>query len=361
MTTQDAVSTSLGAVPRILLATDGTLTHILEAYAAEPVHLVKLSSTPVTDGSVRASLGLDEGERAVRRVILLRGTKSDITFVHAESVVMLDRLPALVARGLQETDTPIGKLLFSCRAETLRELIGVGEERNAEVAQHLGLDHSEPLAARTYRILSGGRPVARITERFPTASWPDTCAPGGEEVGDEDLGVIPRILLATDGTIVHIVEAYAGEPVDPVRLSRNSGTADEVAGMLRPGVQPGERAMRRFGLLRGQRSGRVFVHGDSLLLLDRLPEAVAEDLQRAGGNLLRVLIAHGVGSFRETILEEEGFDQQLAATFDVDPGAPLVFRTFQVVVGGRPVGWITESFPKDGFTALGAAPDGGPT
>lgn len=165
---------SLGVVPRILLATDGTLTHILEAYAAEPVYLVKLFHASVDDRAERERLGLDDDERALRRIILLRGTKSDATFVYADSVVMLDRLPSMVAEGLVETDTPIGKLLFSCRAETFREIIAMGEEREPGVAAHFGIGSSDPLVFRTYQIVFDGRPVTRITEKFPRASFPDT-------------------------------------------------------------------------------------------------------------------------------------------------------------------------------------------
>jgi len=154
---------ALGLVPRILLLTDGTLTHILEAYAAEPIHLVKLGHSLVTGRSVAGGGG---GERVLRRTILLRGTKTDATFVHADSVVMLDRLPHEVARGLLETDTPIGKLLFSCRAETCREMVDMGEARDPEVASHFGPGHHE-LLFRTYQLVYGGRPVATITEKFP--------------------------------------------------------------------------------------------------------------------------------------------------------------------------------------------------
>jgi len=163
---------TLRTVPRILLTADGTLTHILEAYAAEPVYLVKLHHALVADPSVRLAAGLDERERALRRVILLRGTKSDTTFIYADSVVMLDRLPAVVTEGLLETDTPIGKLLFSCRAETFREIIGMGEEQDPDIAAHFGIPGREPLLSRTYQIVFEDRPVARITEKFPKASFP---------------------------------------------------------------------------------------------------------------------------------------------------------------------------------------------
>ena len=165
---------SLGVVPRILLATDGTLTHILEAYAAEKVCVVKLSHAPVTDRSVRERYGLDDRERGLRRVVLLRGCRSSTTFVYADSVVMLDRLPATVADGLLRTDQPIGKLLYFSGAETFREILAMGDERDPTVAAHFGVSEDEPLVSRTYQIVYDRRPIARITEKFPKASFPDT-------------------------------------------------------------------------------------------------------------------------------------------------------------------------------------------
>lgn len=164
----------LGVMPRILLATDGTLTHILEAYTAESVSLVKLSHDLLTDPVLRATCGLDDHERALRRIILLRGSISGATFVYADSVVMLDRLPDLVADGLQDTDTPIGKLLFSCRAETFREILAFNEGQDPRIAAHFGVDRSEVLVSRTYQIVLEGKAIARIVETFPKTAFPAT-------------------------------------------------------------------------------------------------------------------------------------------------------------------------------------------
>lgn len=169
----------LDVVPRILLTTDGTLTHILEAYADEQVYLVKLDHHAVTESADRADYDLVGRERAVRRIILLRGANSDTAYLFADSVVMLDRLPPPVAAGLLETDTPIGKLLFSCRAETFRRITEIGEEHDPAVAAHFDRRADEPLVYRTYQIVLDGQPVACITEKFPKASFPSvgTSAP----------------------------------------------------------------------------------------------------------------------------------------------------------------------------------------
>jgi chorismate-pyruvate lyase len=165
---------SLDVIPRILLTTDGTLTHILEAYAAERVYLVKLAHAFVTDPAARAEFDLVGRERAVRRVILLRGDTSDTPYLFADSVVMLDRLPPLVAAGLLDTDTPIGKLLFSSRAETFRRITELGEEHDPGVAAHFDMHRGQPLVYRTYQIVLDGRPIACIKEKFPKASFQST-------------------------------------------------------------------------------------------------------------------------------------------------------------------------------------------
>ena len=162
---------SLSMVQRVLLVTDGTLTHILEAYADERMELAKLQHALVIDPVKRAEFGLEGDERGLRRVIVLCGSLSRMTYVYAESVVMLDRLPESVADGLLNTGTPIGKLLWKARAETLREITGMWQEEAGEVACHFGIAESDPVLSRSYQIVAGGRPIVLITEKFPRSAF----------------------------------------------------------------------------------------------------------------------------------------------------------------------------------------------
>lgn len=168
----DPALDDIGTVQRLLLATDGTLTHILEAYLGERVCLVKLRNALLTDPAERGRHELDEDERALRRVILLQGSRTGATFVFADSLVMLDRVDPLVASGLLETDTPIGKLLWRCRAETFREITDVWQRRDGAIAAHFGLPGTDPLVSRKYQIVEHGRPIAIITETFPKLGFP---------------------------------------------------------------------------------------------------------------------------------------------------------------------------------------------
>ncbi len=163
------------------------------------------------------------------------------------------------------------------------------------------------------------------------------------------LGLIPRILFATDGAISHILEASAGEQVDLTRMT--SAAVTDPAERLEVGLVGDERGLRRRSLLRGRQTGRVFVHSESVVFLDRLPPAVADELVETGTSLLKLLTGRRIGTFRESIAEWEGTSPQIAACFGIDPDQVHVARTYQIVVQGQPVARVTESFPKLRFSS----------
>lgn len=163
------------------------------------------------------------------------------------------------------------------------------------------------------------------------------------------LGLLPRILFATDGAISHIIEAYVGERIDLTRIT--SGPVTDPAERLGVGLVGAERGLRRRSLLRGRRTGRVFVHSESVVFLDRLPSQVADELVETGTSLLKLLTSCRIGTFRESIAEWEGTDSEIAACFGIDVSEIHVARTYQIVVQGRPVARVTESFPKFQFSS----------
>ena len=170
-----------------------------------------------------------------------------------------------------------------------------------------------------------------------------------------DLSLVPRILLATDGGITHILEAYAGEQIDLVRLAISTVLDPSERRHLGMGAE--ERALQRVSVLRGRTSGRGFVHAESLLALDRLPEQAANELEQTGASLLTLLAKNRIGTFRETVAEWEGLDRQISGRLGRSTTERLLGRTYQIVSGGRPLAWVTEHFPKAGFPSLAGGPD----
>lgn len=160
------MSPPLTRFQRVLLGIDGTVTNILEAYAGEPVEVIKLVQAFGTAGPGDADL-LVSGGRVLRRRVLLRGRTSGNSLLYAEAVVVADRVSPSLLDGMLETDKPIGVLLKENRSETFREILRVDREPAGRTAVHFGIEPSAELIWRTYRIIMGNQPVILITEKFP--------------------------------------------------------------------------------------------------------------------------------------------------------------------------------------------------
>ena len=152
----------------MLLGTDGTVTHILEAYAEEPIDVVKVLQEVAVADDLDAALNLPSEEKVLRRHVVLRGRQTGRHLLYAEAVVAVGRIEPAVLDGLLATDKPIGVLLAEHRTETFREILRVGREPAGTVGAYFGLDPAATLVFRTYVIVAGGRPLIQITEKFPT-------------------------------------------------------------------------------------------------------------------------------------------------------------------------------------------------
>lgn len=158
---------ALSRFQRALLVIDGTVTKFIEAYTMEPVDVTRL-------GQERHALSEDDvwlqapaASVVARREVVLRGRYSGTLYAHAISLIAIDRLPADVQRELEVDGGSIGRILLGNRAETRREILWCGREHtttSTEAGRHL---IGPECLVRTYRVISGGRPITLITERFP--------------------------------------------------------------------------------------------------------------------------------------------------------------------------------------------------
>ena len=89
--------------------------------------------------------------------------------------------------------------------------------------------------------------------------------------------------------------------------------------------------MCRAILLRGALSGRDYVHAESRVATDRLPEAFRRGLIESGEPMGRLWVSHRLETFKEL----------LNMRLDGD----MLRRRYRVLSGGRPVMVIAESFP----------------
>jgi len=160
---------SLSLLQRVLLASDGTVTDIVETAFLEPIRLVNLSQEPSL--AKAPDLEIDGDESVMRREVLLQGAESGRNYVYAESFIAMERLPAALREGLLRADTPIGRLWAAQKMETRKELIRIWQEpADSGPAHHFGDAALQGLLARAYRVFSGGRPIMVISEYFPVAT-----------------------------------------------------------------------------------------------------------------------------------------------------------------------------------------------
>jgi len=181
---------ALSPVLRTLLTTDGTVTETLAALYGEEVGVRVLSqgfaarsegeapeldATPDTRAAGPGVAGPRvAGPRELDRTIVLVGAESGRAYAAARSRIVPDALPAGLQAGLLERREPLGKLMLEHRLETFREVVACGRCPAAAApglegvaADALGMRPDAPVAWRTYRVISGGRPVMSITEVFP--------------------------------------------------------------------------------------------------------------------------------------------------------------------------------------------------
>lgn len=159
----------LSTFQRILLTTDGTLTHILEAYLYEQIQVVKLSENLTNLTQDIKIMDLPKGTEVIARKILLRGKISRRNFLYAESILVPERLETKFRDELLKTKTPIGKIWLEHRVETFKEIIDSGKESNNFLANYFGVEAPADFFFRTYCVYSHRKASMMITEKFPAS------------------------------------------------------------------------------------------------------------------------------------------------------------------------------------------------
>lgn len=158
---------ALSTFQRILLTTDGTVTDILESYLFEQIRVIKLSEKLVSLDRELPSMDLKEGTEVIVRKVLLQGKISRKNAIYAESIVVPGNMEEKFRRALLETKVPIGKIWFEQKVETFKEILDSKKELAGDLANYFNIEPSDEMLYRTYRVVTSGKPVMTITEKFP--------------------------------------------------------------------------------------------------------------------------------------------------------------------------------------------------
>ena len=157
---------SLSLFQKVLLATDGTVTQLLELYTGLPVKVHKLAQELIHSDHPDI-LNTKAKDKVLKRAILLRSSTQNL--LYAESYFVIDRLPDTMHRQLLESDQPIGLLWRAERMETYREVISYTRQPDRSLSQHFSVADSEDFLSRSYLIFRQQKPLGMITEKFPAS------------------------------------------------------------------------------------------------------------------------------------------------------------------------------------------------
>ncbi|HEX2368786.1 MAG TPA: chorismate pyruvate-lyase family protein [Acidimicrobiia bacterium] len=150
-----------------------------------------------------------------------------------------------------------------------------------------------------------------------------------------------RSLLVIDGTVTKFIEAFTMEPVVVERLSQEEFVLPADHEWLE--APAGTRVIAREVLLRGTLRGVVFAHAASLLVTERLPSSVQDELATHPGGLGRIMNDAGLETRRDILWY--GRERNAVPPEGLGGRGEFIARTYRVVHDGRPFMLINEKFP----------------
>jgi chorismate-pyruvate lyase len=142
--------------------TSGTVTDFLEQLVGEKID-AHTHHHDIIEAHNANDLRVEEGEPLLHRAATLRGRKSGCSYVYAESILVVGRLPIGFCSQLETSTDPIGRILDEMGIAVTRQGFG---EPDGVPRLNSDVKVGDYLLARTYRIDSEQSPVMIITEWF---------------------------------------------------------------------------------------------------------------------------------------------------------------------------------------------------
>lgn len=157
---------SLSPLERVLLASDGSLTAMLEAACLDRIRVRKLAEDRLEAAGRIHLLSANAGDPLIKREVLLESERSRAIYVHAESIIAANRLPAPFIKNLLQSDEPLGRLWKKYDLNIYKEKIALFRQSAGLLARHFGVAQHTCLAVRTSRVFVGAKPAMLINESF---------------------------------------------------------------------------------------------------------------------------------------------------------------------------------------------------
>ena len=158
---------SLSPMQRALMVIDGTVTKFIEAYMMEAVDVTTLGQSVQTLDGSQDWLEVDAGGDVVARHVTLSGADSQRLYAYAVSLTNSAAIPRDIRAAMEIQGGSVGRILLGSRVEQRREVLWYGRESPDGLPDEVRGVYDGDLLTRAYRIITGGRPVIMIIEKFP--------------------------------------------------------------------------------------------------------------------------------------------------------------------------------------------------
>ncbi len=163
-----------------------------------------------------------------------------------------------------------------------------------------------------------------------------------EDVDFRELTSFERAWLVIDGTVTRFLEAQKVEPIDIVDCGRSKETLRKDHVWLE--VPKGSEVSTRRVLLKGRHSGRIHGSAASLVVPERVKDAVGRPADRIPEGLGRMLLSGRTEQYRELLWYGKEAASDLPGEIRSLASEFCLSRTYRIIVNKKPVMMITEWF-----------------
>lgn len=157
------------------------------------------------------------------------------------------------------------------------------------------------------------------------------------------LSPFQRALLSIDGTVTKFIEAYSLEPVEITRLEQQEQKLSTEHHWLN--APQGTDVIARQVLLRGKYSTTIYAYAVSLLIPNRLPSSIIQELDLEPAGIGKVLLNSQLENRREVLWYGREQLDDIPESIEIYTGSSFISRTYRIIFDEQPIMLINEKFP----------------
>lgn len=163
-----------------------------------------------------------------------------------------------------------------------------------------------------------------------------------QDIDPGTLSPFERACLVIDGTVTRFLEAHKMEPIEVVNCGHTREVLKKDHEWL--DLPKGEGVISRRVLLRGRYSERVYAAAASLIVPERLNDAVGRPVGGIEEGLGRILVNGHIEQYRELLWYGKEVSSNLPGEIRSLSSDDSLTRTYRIIVKNTPIILITEWF-----------------